>query len=600
SALTAFREAMTRHHQAVDAARQRISASQTPMYFTPSNPHPSEFAHPSTTLPTYSFQSPSIRSGAATGHAGSPAVSSGIDTSSPFLSTPVQRTTTFTHPTLVQTSSNTTTSTTLTAADRARQDRLSEITRIIFTWEDQLRNHFSPSLDAISRTRAELYEIQDELFRDMRAYRDGTVDILIERLHAVARTADQMRRGSAIANGQQVSTSSLNGATPVSASSDQTSVYLLSGPDGYQALLIPPSSQAGGTPYLNGVTPQVSSTASSTTLPSFTRPTPTPTIPPGQEFVIPPQASGQPTQTAHIEGLQQRQQQAQNILNAAANAQNPQQIQIAYVNLSRWFRRLWLFVRLYFFAYLISEDHTLFRYGLVAMAITASLSSETDYPHRAYEFFIAPIFRHIESLIRLDEDRAEARRRRFQRDGQQRPLEHLRRRTMQGALRPGLRFGAGRGNSAEGTATAGRAAQGDEGTPAIESRWRAAERALVLFIATLIPGIGERHVAATVAANDVAAARRQQQEEEERGREREREEEEDEEEEEEEEREGRASSPETQTQGEETRTVNREMSTESDRSAEAPTATATGQDASSTSEEEGGLRNRTLETSASE
>ncbi|KAI5297946.1 hypothetical protein KEM55_004020 [Ascosphaera atra] len=232
------------------------------------------------------------------------------------------------------------------------------------------------------------------------------------------------------------------------------------------------------------------------------------------------------------------------------------------------------------------------------MAITASLSSETNYPQRAYEFFIAPIFRHIESLIRLDEDRAEARRRRFQRDGQQRPLEHLRRRTMQGALRPGLRFGAGRAGSAEGTATAGQAAQGDEGAPVFENRWRAAERALVLFIATLIPGIGERHVAATVAANDVAAARRQQQEEEERGREREREEEE--EEDDDEEREGRASSPEIQTQGEETRTVNREMSTESNRSAEAPTATTTGQDASSTSEEEGGLRNRIAETSTSD
>ncbi|CAG8385416.1 unnamed protein product [Penicillium salamii] len=141
---------------------------------------------------------------------------------------------------------------------------------------------------------------------------------------------------------------------------------------------------------------------------------------------------------------------------------------IEHNGLARHMRRIWLFTRLWFFCYLTSAPGTWRRYIFVSLALLATFLSETDIPQQFLRSVIAPAQRHLESLAHAG-----------------------------GPLDP--------------------SAQATNGAPGL-TLWeqiRRLERSIVLLVASLIPGLGERQVQARHAAErarEVAEQERAQQE----------------------------------------------------------------------------------------
>ncbi|KAJ5642127.1 hypothetical protein N7490_006127 [Penicillium lividum] len=151
----------------------------------------------------------------------------------------------------------------------------------------------------------------------------------------------------------------------------------------------------------------------------------------------------------------------------------------------RHVRQIWLFVRLYFFIYMISESGTWTRVLFVTLAALIALLSDSQIPQRLYGMIVAPIQRHLEGLAHVGGPADQAPRTTAEQNGNNQP----------GARPMSTR---------------------DE---IREYLWRA-ERSVVLLLASLIPGIGERQVQARHAAE---AERVRQVEERERERQREQE-----------------------------------------------------------------------------
>ncbi|KAJ5764988.1 hypothetical protein N7520_004547 [Penicillium odoratum] len=150
----------------------------------------------------------------------------------------------------------------------------------------------------------------------------------------------------------------------------------------------------------------------------------------------------------------------------------------------RHVRQVWLFIRLYFFIYMISESGTWTRVLFVTLAALIALLSDSQIPQRLYGMIVAPIQRHLEGLAHVGGPADQAARTTAEQNTNNQP-----------GARP--------------------MSTGDE---IREYLWRA-ERSVVLLLASLIPGIGERQVQARNAAE---AERVRQAEERERERERER------------------------------------------------------------------------------
>lgn len=146
---------------------------------------------------------------------------------------------------------------------------------------------------------------------------------------------------------------------------------------------------------------------------------------------------------------------------------------------ARHVRRIWLFVRLYFFIYMISEPGTWTRVIFVALAALTALLSDSQLPQQLYGMLIAPIQRHLEGLAHAGG-----------------PAEQPARAT------------------AEDNTNNQRAAPRNVTNEIWDYLWRA-ERSIVLLLASLIPGVGERQVQARNAAE---AERVRQEEERERER----------------------------------------------------------------------------------
>ncbi|CAG8005493.1 unnamed protein product [Penicillium salamii] len=141
---------------------------------------------------------------------------------------------------------------------------------------------------------------------------------------------------------------------------------------------------------------------------------------------------------------------------------------IEHNGLARHMRRIWLFTRLWFFCYLTSAPGTWRRYIFVSLALLASFLSETDIPQQFLRSVIAPAQRHLESLAHAG-----------------------------GPLDPSA------------TATNGAPGLG------LWEQIRRLERSIVLLVASLIPGLGERQVQARHAAErarEVAEQERAEQE----------------------------------------------------------------------------------------
>lgn len=142
-------------------------------------------------------------------------------------------------------------------------------------------------------------------------------------------------------------------------------------------------------------------------------------------------------------------------------------------------RRIWLLGRLWLLSYLLSGSGTWTRLIFVILSALFAIFMETHYPQRLYDLIIRPVQRHLEELTHMGRPR-------------------------QPATAPDDHHNAGLGRR-------------DRLIQEIWGYLRAVERAVVLLLASLIPGVGERQVEARNAAEAAAERARQEEQERERG-----------------------------------------------------------------------------------
>ena len=135
--------------------------------------------------------------------------------------------------------------------------------------------------------------------------------------------------------------------------------------------------------------------------------------------------------------------------------------------IGRFMSRVWLFIRLYFFCYVISAPGTWTRIFFVIAALLISLLSDTDIPQMLYGLIVQPVQHHLEGLAHMGG--------------------------------PGQPTTQARGDGPR-----------DGLLGEVSDYFRRAERSVVLLLASLIPGIGERQVEARNAAEAEAERVRQE------------------------------------------------------------------------------------------
>ncbi|KAI4213804.1 MAG: hypothetical protein LQ351_003497 [Letrouitia transgressa] len=281
-------------------------------------------------------------------------------------------------------------------------------------------------------------------------------------------------------------------------------VYLLSSPAGPYALLLSPSGLYGGAlpsmtlpvfsnlPHPNMNQPFApQGQPSNPTHPTYANPN----LPPQGQQPPPAPVPGNITLAQAQQAHQQQQQQ-----------QNNQARDLVRIILPLG-GHLWLLIRLFGFVYFFTAGGGQRRAILLGICAFLVFIAQTGVFHPVFQAVWDPIRRHAEGLIPLQPLQNQQRHQRHQRH-------------QQGRIEDG---GAGdqRAN-AEANAPAReqeraheRRRQNAEPTPEqmadrlLRERqegsiWRRAERAAALFIASLVPGIGERHIA----ARDAAEARR--------------------------------------------------------------------------------------------
>ena len=299
--------------------------------------------------------------------------------------------------------------------------------------EEQLSRNVVPSLNVLFRLQTRILEIQNEQ-RQTPDHRLSPLAAQIERLQAriaaVYQRVDQLTLQLPFLQSQASS-------MPPSAR-QMPEVYLASSPDGYQGLVVP-----------QGTT---------TILPQGPSAQPQPA----------PFDGANPAAAGAVENIVR-----QAVLNQQRRRNN------AEAGLGHHIRRIWLFVRLYFFCYMISDTGTWTRVLLVSMAVLVALLSDTDIPQQLHGMVVAPVQRHLEGLAHMGGPAHQP----------VRPATNAN--TNQAVNRP------------------------PDSIPAeIWQTIRRAERSLVLLLASLVPGIGERQVEARNAAEAEAERGRQEQEQE--------------------------------------------------------------------------------------
>lgn len=339
----------------------------------------------------------------------------------------------------------------------SRRHRLGLLTKYIQVMEHQLQAGSIPSVDDISRIRFQLFQFLDEQHRNPLEPRDSSLEALIARISCVATRADQLRMLRAHNIGRPRTT-----LVPVP-NNGPTQVYLASSPSGFQGAVMPPAA---------------STTANTTRRPSGIHAPPPPNI---QQFLN--------------HGLRGN----VGVNQAMLQPRNRHRIVIRPSTFVRSLRGFWLFIRLYFFCYILSASGTWFRYALVTMAVFAAYLSETDIPQRLNQILFRPIQRHLEDLIPLGPHGTEQARRTpdtGEQPARNDPVEQ----TRNPQSRP--------------------TARGAAPTPSLRDNFRGVERSVALFVASLVPGVSERHIAARNAAaalqENLERERANQQEEEQR------------------------------------------------------------------------------------
>ncbi|KAK2751011.1 hypothetical protein FQN57_000086 [Myotisia sp. PD_48] len=328
--------------------------------------------------------------------------------------------------------------------DSRRQMNL--LIREIMHLEWQLQSSIIPRVVDISRIRAQLYRYLDEQHRNPLEPREVPVERWLSRLSNLASRADQLRTLRA----RHPEQSSYRRTSPRTPENPSDTAYMVMSPSGFRGVLAP-----GG----RSVDVRQSRVNGANS-------TPTPTIP--ERFVttgLPPDA----------------------VINQALNAgllqqRNRHRLVIRGSTFIRAVRGFWLFIRLYFFCYILSTTGTWLRAALVTLAVVTALLSETDFPGRIQRTVLTPLQRHLEDLIPLEQPRAN----------------------------PIFRAGIPQAQQRDITTDAGHASrasqqqppvsQSPDATPGVRAMFRGVERAIAIFVASLVPGISERHIAARNAA----------------------------------------------------------------------------------------------------
>lgn len=327
----------------------------------------------------------------------------------------------------------------------ARVRHLQRLRAGIEAAENQLFHGFLPPIDQIIDMRTQLLQLQDEQYRGRILARNGEIESLLTRIFNVYQRTDQLR-----AMQDRLPSRHTNAPFSVPPLFPDTSnrAFMVRSPDGYQGIIT--SSGASS----------MFPTAHSATSPAHQ---PQPALFGGTGAGHAAQAQPDPN-AAVVENIVR-----QAVLNRQQRANNEQP------GLGRYLRRVWLFIRLYFFCYMISDPGTWTRTFLVTLAVIAALFADSDLPQQLHGWLVAPVQRHLEGLVQLGEPVA--------------------------AQQP------------DGTAA-------NRGPPnglaaGFQHHLRRAERSLVLFLASLVPGIGERQVeaqnAAVEAAQNAERARQEEQ-----------------------------------------------------------------------------------------
>ncbi|KAJ5091266.1 hypothetical protein NUU61_006136 [Penicillium alfredii] len=318
----------------------------------------------------------------------------------------------------------------------------------IVDFENDLHRGAMPLIERVIHIRTQLLELQDRRVRT-RSRTSGEVESLLSRILNIYQRADQIQTQTA-----QMPSLNFNRLSERSNFySPPHPLFMVTSPNGYQGLVTPPNTQ-------NYVPSSVSVPSPAVQQPQAV---PLDGTTPGPAAA--PEAPANPNAAA-IENAVRRAalNQPRRNNNNNNNAEQP--------GLAHHMRRIWLFVRLYFFCYMISEPGTWTRIFFVSLSLLAALFSDTDVPQQLLSTIVGPVQRHLENLVQPAQQPAPA------------------------------------------------AADPNAGGPANElwTQLRRVERWLVLLLASLVPGIGERQVEARNAAEAAQNAERARQEEQARER----------------------------------------------------------------------------------
>ena len=263
---------------------------------------------------------------------------------------------------------------------------------------------------------------------------------------------------------------------------NSTAVYVLSSPSGPHALLVSPTGlyttpwqfpTAGAfAPYsMMHVIPQAVQPASFTHAANGNHPQADPT-PVAQAQQQAPQQAPQQINAAHVAQAPQEQQQQAN------QARDLVRILLPLGG------HLWLFIRLFGFVYFFTAGAGWRRTILLGLAAGLVFIAQTGIFRPVMRGLWDPIRRHAEGLVPLAGNER-------QRVGPPRAGENADAARAQRINRSPTPEEAGQGNVQESE---------QHNQSLVRRTFRRAERAIALFVASLVPGVGERHIAAREAA----------------------------------------------------------------------------------------------------
>lgn len=339
------------------------------------------------------------------------------------------------------------------SAESSHRQTLASILQRLVSMETQLSGHIPPSVDDISRVRLQLHQLLDEQYRNPLAPREVGLESWLARLSTIAIRADQLRIDLA-----QTRSGATQRATPTTTGSSvsHSQMYMISSPEGHYGVAISPA-VLSGIPN-PAVTAVANSTAGQINAGSRVR-----------TAVQPVFRAGERTTRRHRRRF------------------------VTALNVFRLTRAVWVFIRLFVICYLVTSHGTWLRLLSFFFAAFIAAISQTRWPRRARRAIWDPIQRHLENLVPMDDPRAQR-------------------------LRP--RRGVGQPDaSARPTPTPAPDVEAEIAEPTVLGNVRhvlvRAERGVALFLATLVPGIGERYVAARNAADRAREEAERQREQEE-------------------------------------------------------------------------------------